>query len=1058
MSSEKKQGVSRKDFLKTAAFVGGVPTLLSQCQRADEMTEKVMSGELSGEQFYDIANTENIIYTTCLNCNTGCHIKAKISDGVVVKIDGNPFSPWTMNPHIRYDHSPANKQIAKLDGAICPKGQAGIQTMYDPYRIRNVLKRDGKRGSGKWKSIPYDQAVKEVVNGGKLFSHLPGEESREVEGLKDICAMREPKLMKKMKADVDKIHNDEMTVSQFKQKYSEHLDKLIDPDHPDFGPKNNQLVFNYGRMKSGRSEFVKRFMHQAFGSVNRHGHTTTCQGSLYFACKAMNTQYIDGEWTGSKKAYWQVDLKNSEFVIFAGSNAFEGGYGPPLRTNKITNGLTEGRLKFAVVDPRMSKLAAKAWKWMPAKPGSEAALALALIQWIIDNKRYDETYLRAANKAAATAVNEPNWSNAPWLVKIDENGEPGDFLRAGDLPSNIRPSGESDRFIVIQNGRIRALNPNDTRNAVTGDLLVDTSVGGIRVKSSMQLLYESSKEHTIEGWAELCDIQSKLIEEVAREFTAHGKKAAADIHRGVSQHTNGYYNVAAWMSLNLLVGNFGWKGGMSYPSTYNVDGGKDGQPFDIKKMHPDKLSPFGTDIIRHGESYEKNTAFEGYPAKRPWYPLSSDVYQEVIPSIGDAYPYSVKALIFYMGAPNYALPAGDKLNEIMSDTKKLPLFIASDITIGATSAFADYIFPDGTYLERWEFQGTHPNCTQTVQGVRTPVITPLVDSCEVFGEEQYMSLESMLMAFAEGINLSGFGKNGFGDGKKFTHPDHFYLKMVANMASDGTPVPDASDEELELLEKTRKHIEPYVFDVNRWKDSVGEELWKKVAYVMTRGGRFMNYPDTYNGEQLTNAFNKQINMYCENTARTINSMTGEKFSGIPQHNPVQDSLGREVRDWEEGYDLQLSTYRQTTQTKSRTNVAYWLLAISPENYVLMNSMTARDKGLKSDDEVIIKSKTNPEGIWDLGEMGTKKVTGKIKVVEGLRPGTITFSLGFGQWGNGARDTIVDGDVIKGDERRGRGIHANAVMAVDPHLKNTAFSDIAGGSAVFYDTWVKVEKV
>ncbi|MDZ7720164.1 MAG: hypothetical protein U5K72_15220, partial [Balneolaceae bacterium] len=74
-----------------------------------------------------------------------------------------------------------------------------------------------------------------------------------------------------------------------------------------------------------------------------------------------------------------------------------------------------------------------------------------------------------------------------------------------------------------------------------------------------------------------------------------------------------------------------------------------------------------------------------------------------------------------------------------------------------------------------------------------------------------------------------------------------------------------------------------------------------------------------------------------------------------------------------------------------------------------------------------------------------------------RPGTITFSLGFGQWGNGARDTVVDGDVIKGDERRGRGIHANAVMAVDPHLKNTAFSDIAGGSAVFYDTWVKLER-
>ena len=27
-----------------------------------------------------------------------------------------------------------------MDGSICPKGQAGLQTAYDPYRIRKVLK------------------------------------------------------------------------------------------------------------------------------------------------------------------------------------------------------------------------------------------------------------------------------------------------------------------------------------------------------------------------------------------------------------------------------------------------------------------------------------------------------------------------------------------------------------------------------------------------------------------------------------------------------------------------------------------------------------------------------------------------------------------------------------------------------------------------------------------------------------------------------------------------------------------------------------------------------
>ena len=89
--------------------------------------------------------------------------------------------------------------------AICPKGQAGIQTAYDPYRITKVLKRAGKRGENKWMTIPFDQAIDEIVNGGKLFSHVPGEENRMVTGLKDIYVLRDPKIAKEMADDVNAI-------------------------------------------------------------------------------------------------------------------------------------------------------------------------------------------------------------------------------------------------------------------------------------------------------------------------------------------------------------------------------------------------------------------------------------------------------------------------------------------------------------------------------------------------------------------------------------------------------------------------------------------------------------------------------------------------------------------------------------------------------------------------------------------------------------------------------------------------------------------------------------
>jgi anaerobic selenocysteine-containing dehydrogenase len=81
----------------------------------------------------------------------------------------------------------------------------------------------------------------------------------------------------------------------------------------------------------------------------------------------------------------------------------------------------------------------------------------------------------------------------------------------------------------------------------------------------------------------------------------------------------------------------------------------------------------------------------------------------------------------------------------------------------------------------------------------------------------------------------------------------------------------------------------------------------------------------------------------------------------------------------------------------------------------------------------------------------------VKVIEGMRPGVVAFALGFGHWAYGAQDITIDGTTIAGDERRFEGFHANAAMRTDPLVTNTCLFDPVGGSAVFYDTLVKVEK-
>lgn len=1066
---EKKTSMelTRRAFLQSTAFLGGSALLSPMLDKANGLLCEAAAAELAG---YELADAKNYISTVCLQCNTGCGIKAKVIDGVIAKIDGNPYSPMTMYPHTDYKTPLVESQT--IDGMLCPKGQSGLQTAYDPYRITKVLKRAGKRGENKWVTIDFQQAIDEIVDGGKLFKGVPGEESREVEGLDSLYALRDPGAAKSMAADAKKVGKKKMKLFEFKKKWADYLDTLIDPDKPDLGPKNNQLCFTWGRLKGGRGEVIKRFTGDAFGSVNAHGHTTVCQGSLYFTGKAMSEQWKYDEkdkqvkWSGGDKFFWEADDANAEFVLYVGVNPTEGNY-LTYRTPRIMDGLASGRLKFAVVDPRFSTLAGKAWKWIPSKPGTDGALGLALIRWIIENKRYDSTFLANANKAAATADKESTWCNASWLVKIDAKGHPGQFLRGSEIgvAPEVRKDKEGmeyefDRMVVMAGTEPKAFDPDDVKAAVEGELLYEGVVNGHKVKTAFLLLKESASVNTLAQWAEICGVEAKDLEELAKEFTSHGKKAVADIHRGVSQHTNGYYNCHTLFTLNLLVGNYDHQGGLIKAGTYDYSGGKAKGPFNYSKLHPVKMNPFGTTIIRN-EKYEDSTLFAGYPAKRPWFPLNSDIYQEIVPSIGDAYPYPVKAMILYMGAPVYALPAGHTNIEVLKDPAKLPLFVVSDILIGETSLYADYIFPDLTFLERWEFQGSHPTVAQKIQPVRQPAIAPLVDTVKVAGREMPICLESMVLALALKLGLSGYGKDGLKDGMDYFHPDDLYLRLVANLAfgekEDGSEaVPDASEEEMEIFRQARRHLPKSVYEEKRWKKIVGADLWPKVVYVLNRGGRFMDQSKTYKDGMVANKYGKLVNMYCEKTAITKNSMTGKKFHGIATYVPTGlDCLDRPIDD--AGYPLTLLTYRRAQHTKARTVTNYWLLDLQPENHFQVNPVDAKALGLKDGDVVKAVSSSNPKGEWQVSDQLVRPMTGKVLLDEGIRPGVVTFSLGMGHWMSGASDSQVDGQTIKGDPRRAKGVHANAAMLIDPHLKNVSLSDMVGASAVFYDTRIRLEK-
>ena len=416
----------------------------------------------------------------------------------------------------------------------------------------------------------------------------------------------------------------------------------------------------------------------------------------------------------------------------------------------------------------------------------------------------------------------------------------------------------------------------------------------------MQLVKEESLTKTIAEWAAECGASEQDIIDVATWFTSHGKKAVVDIHRGVSQHTNGFFSVGSWMLLNQLLGNNSWLGGSSQLSTYSATTGH----YPVADQ-PGKITGFGINNIRYGIKYETTTIYNdlvkqslpAYPAKRQWYYLASDVYQEIIPSAGDAYPYPIKILISYMGAPMYSLPAGQTNIDILSDVNKIPLYIANDIMVGPTSMYADYIFPEVTYLERWEFHGSHPSIIYKVQPVRTPVAPPLTENVTVFGQNMPNCLEAMLFSIAEKANLPGFGTNGFASGVDLKHPDDFYIRMVTNVAVSASSLIGTADQaEIDAFTKARRYLPASVFDVMRWSTIAGSN-WNKVIYLLNRGGAFEDFTtgktnSTYPG-CIKNTYSKSgqnlINIYQEKTATTIDAITGKIFSGIPTFKPIADS-------------------------------------------------------------------------------------------------------------------------------------------------------------------------
>ena len=184
-------------------------------------------------------------------------------------------------------------------------------------------------------------------------------------------------------------------------------------------------------------------------------------------------------------------------------------------------------------------------------------------------------------------------------------------------------------------------------------------------------------------------------------------------------------------------------------------------------------------------------------------------------------------------------------------------------------------------------------------------------------------------------------------------------------------------------------------------------------------------------------------------------MSGQHFDGLPALEGPRFANGQPVTEGGD-YPFRLITYKEIFGGQSRTSPSnLWLDELLPENAVLMNRLDAEKLGLRNGDRVRLGSATNPDGAFDLGNGEIRHVEGKLKVLEGMRPGVVAVSWHFGHWASGSRDVIVDGKIVKGDPKRARGLCTNPILLEDKTVENVCLTDPIGGSASFYDTHVKI---
>jgi anaerobic selenocysteine-containing dehydrogenase len=718
------------------------------------------------------------------------------------------------------------------------------------------------------------------------------------------------------------------------------------------------------------NHFIAQIFGKTYGTPNDSFYPTTCGSGLHTVF-GITMGVINIE----------VDLDHCNYIMLWGSQL---GHGGNNNCMEAIQGMADAKrrgAKVVVADPIMAAAASKADEWIPLLPGTDAALALGMVNVLINDLGiYDREFLKKK-------------TNAPYL--IDQSGH---YVRDQETQQPFAWDAVNKQAKVYDAEDI-------------GDYALEGTytVEGITCRPAFALLKEHlKKNYPLDRVEKITTVPAKTIARIAKEFGEAARigstidinghilpfrPAALEFKRGVTQHKNAFFACYSLQLLNIIVGNLDVPGGVLGT---NANG-----PLGVWGTFKGKDGLLSSDMY-----YKFMTGHDSFAGLMTAYP-PNEIEPPTTLNLRGLMPLSgclVGAPAFTINDPEkFRIPYKPEMmiscrnNMVVSNSdpqaqaemlKKVDFLLAFTININETQEFADIILPEAHDHEKhwffpanqaagfqrpgtgdWYFQKVQP-VVPPPEGVRNwvDVMIEIADRLGLLAELNANVNQMLNLGFVDDLALK---------------PDVRYTieeisqRMVKLFAMMGG-----------------KELAPDVFTEKNPVLRMGEKTIQESYPGPFKEGRVPIYLEHF----------LDIGKAVQKTTREL----GMEWWDVSHYNPLAE--WRPCPAFEEDgktYDMFISCSKLPLHTHTLNADNPWIDDICTRNRfdynILVNTETAAKKGISDGDEIWVESRVG-------------KVKGKVRVTGCVHPQVVGMLGGlFGQWAKAK--TIA----------RGKGVHVNTLI-------------------------------